>query len=227
MSKKTLDPVNMPFVSVLEQHGRVGLGLSANKQWFEDPKHLLFSFSRYKFVAKMLSGTARVLEIGCGDGFNARLVRQEVKELTAVDVDPLFIADAANHRSDEWPIEMFAHDILSGPVPGKFDAIYSLDVLEHISPDREQTFLANAMASLAPNGVMIIGMPSIESQVYTKPASETGHINCKTQGDLKLFLQQYFSNVFMFSMNDEVVHTGYSKMAHYILALCCAPKAKP
>jgi hypothetical protein len=25
----------------------------------------------------------------------------------------------------------------------------------------------------------------------------------------------------MFSMNDEVVHTGYHKMAHYLFALCC------
>jgi hypothetical protein len=25
----------------------------------------------------------------------------------------------------------------------------------------------------------------------------------------------------MFSMNDEVVHTGYHKMAHYLFAVCC------
>ncbi len=32
------------------------------------------------------------------------------------------------------------------------------------------------------------------------------------------------SYVFLFSMNDEVVHTGFSKMAHYLLALCVTPK---
>jgi hypothetical protein len=25
----------------------------------------------------------------------------------------------------------------------------------------------------------------------------------------------------MFSMNDEVVHTGFHPMAHYLFALCC------
>jgi len=25
-------------------------------------------------------------------------------------------------------------------------------------------------------------------------------------------------------MNDEVVHTGYHKMAHYLFALCCGKK---
>ncbi len=33
-------------------------------------------------------------------------------------------------------------------------------------------------------------------------------------------MEELFHAVFMFSMNDEVVHTGYYKMAHYILAVC-------
>ena len=33
-------------------------------------------------------------------------------------------------------------------------------------------------------------------------------------------LEKYFKNVFLFSMNDEVVHTGFSKMAHYLICLC-------
>ena len=35
---------------------------------------------------------------------------------------------------------------------------------------------------------------------------------------------KFFHTVFMFSMNDEVVHTGYHKMAHYILAVCSHPR---
>jgi len=35
-------------------------------------------------------------------------------------------------------------------------------------------------------------------------------------------LKNYFNNVFLFSMNDEVVHTGFNKMAHYLIAICCA-----
>jgi len=58
-------------------------------------------------------------------------------------------------------------------VPGKFDAIYTLDVLEHVTQDREGVFLANATATLAPGGVMIVGMPSIESQAYSKPITVT------------------------------------------------------
>src|SRR5262249_47894355 len=37
-------------------------------------------------------------------------------------------------------------------------------------------------------------------------------------------LEKYFAHVFIFSMNDEVVHTGFSPMAHYLFALCSVPK---
>jgi hypothetical protein len=34
----------------------------------------------------------------------------------------------------------------------------------------------------------------------------------------------YFRNVFLFGMNDEVLHTGYYDMCHYLWALCSSPK---
>jgi hypothetical protein len=37
-------------------------------------------------------------------------------------------------------------------------------------------------------------------------------------------LAQSFHNVFVFSMNDEVVHTGFHQMAHYVIGLGCGVK---
>jgi len=67
-------------------------------------------------------------------------------------------------------------------------------------------------------------MPSIESQKYASEASKLGHVNCMNGEDLRNTLSNYFENVFMFSMNDEVVHTGFSGMAHYLIALCTNPR---
>lgn len=118
-----------------------------------------------------------------------------------------------------WNFDVFVHDLLEGPVPGQFDAVYALDVLEHIEPMQEATFLTNSFCSLTEHGVAIIGMPSLESQQYASVQSKFGHVNCKSAADLKLLMETFFHNVFMFSMNDEVVHTGYHKMAHYLLTL--------
>ena len=51
-------------------------------------------------------------------------------------------------------------------------------------------------------------------------------MNCKTADQLKFSLLKHFENIFMFSMNDEVVHTGYKKMSNYFLAVCTNKKTK-
>ena len=218
---KTKDPVNQTLISLENEIGIEKIGLMNSAVWHGDPKRLVFTLSRYKFVAKMLSGKNSVAEIGCGDGFGARIVKQEVDRLTITDYDPYFIRKFKDIASEEWPISAVEHNILEGPLGQKFDAIYSLDVLEHIPINHEDVFVKNIINSLGSNGIVILGMPSIESQTYASPASKEGHINCKTGKDLKLFLEKYFHNVFLFSMNDEVVHTGFEKMAHYLLVTCC------
>lgn len=205
-------------------HGFERLGLVSNWAYLDDPKRLAFTFARYKFVGKMLQGCARVLEVGCGDAFFSRVVRQDVGHLTGIDFDPAFVADAQARHSDKWPIEVKMHDMLEKPVDGSFDGMYSLDVLEHIEAADERRFLSNMVASLEPHGTLIVGMPSLQSQTYASAHSKLGHVNCKDQRDLRRLMQDYFHNVYAFSMNDEVVHTGYHAMAHYNLVLCCSKR---
>ena len=212
------------ILEISKKYGIDKLGLMTNQAWNEDPKHLLFTLARYKFVAKMLSGNEEVLEIGCADAFGTRIVQQTVKNVTAVDFDPVFIEDIKSRSNPHWSLKCFVHDILDGPVPGKFDAIYCLDVLEHIKPKKEELFLANMTNSLKNNGIAIIGIPSVESQTYASPQSKAGHVNNKSGEDFKRLMTRHFYNVFVFSMNDEVVHTGFYPMAHYLMALCCGKK---
>jgi SAM-dependent methyltransferase len=222
MTRKPLtkEPQYQALLDHKGQKGSAVLGVMNNQVWHDDPRRLVFTLSRYKFVAKLLGGKKKVLEVGCGDAFASRIVQQEVGALTAIDFDPLFIEDIKSRADPDWPLDCAVHDMLAGPYPGKFDAIYSLDVLEHIEQDKEDLFLRNALTSLTSEGVAIIGMPSLESQSYASPQSREGHVNCKSGNDFKRLMQGYFHNVFMFSMNDEVVHTGYLPMAHYLLAVC-------
>jgi hypothetical protein len=70
---------------VKEKHGIARFGLMANESWKQDPKRTLFTLARYKFVARMLNGRKRVLEVGCADAFGTRIVQQAVGKVTAVD----------------------------------------------------------------------------------------------------------------------------------------------
>ena len=208
-------------LDLMKKKGLSQLGLMLNEVWDGDPKRLAFVLSRYKFVAKMLEGKKEVLEVGCGDAFASRIVKQTVKNLTVSDFDQVFIDDAKSRNDNDWPMTYLVHDMTEVPTGKKFDAIYSVDVFEHIDPKDEGKFLSNICKSLNPNGVVIIGTPSIESQAFASPESIEGHVNCKTGKAFKALMAKYFDHVFLFSMNDEVVHTGFSKMAHYLLTLCC------
>ncbi len=201
-------------------------GLMSGHTWYEDPKRLTFILARYKFISKMLAGSKRVLEIGCSDGFGARVVRREVGYLMASDFDSNFIKNAKKILDPNWTIDFKLHDMIKGSIHGKpFNAAYSCDVLEHIPKKFEDRFIKNICNSLLPEGVLIIGTPSLESQAYASSGSKLGHVNCKTEGDLRELMRRHFHNVFIFSMNDEIVHTGFHAMAHYRFALCCYKKS--
>ena len=149
--------------------------------------------------------------------------QQEVGAVTVLDFDPVFIADVESRMEKKWPMQTAVHDMLAGPYGESFGGAYSLDVLEHVRAEDERIFIGNAAKSLASDGVLIIGTPSLASQAHASPASKEGHINCKSADDLKALLKAFFANVFIFSMNDEVVHTGFYPLAHYYFALCCGP----
>lgn len=191
----------------------VHLGSMHAESWGRDSKHLGFVLRRYHFVARMLRGVGRVLEIGCGDTTGARLVKPHVGFLLGVD-------------RDEYPgdpsIPVKQHDILLGPVPGMYgewDAVYALDVMEHISPDQENLFLSNITTTLASHGCLIIGMPSKESQSYASELSRLHHVNCKTGPELYETMSRYFHAVFMFGINDYALHDGFDDMCHYRISI--------
>ncbi len=192
------------------------VGGMTSDYWSRDPKRLGFVLARYKFVARMVEGMERVLEVGCADGFGSRIVRQHVGALVAIDSEFESIREAMANQSSVWPIDYLCHELRDEPLPG-FDAVYALDVLEHIPSKDEDQFLRSMRGS---GSVAIIGMPSLESQGYASDLSRQGHVNCKRGPDLKEALKRHWKNVFLFGMNDETLHTGFAPMAHYRLALC-------
>jgi SAM-dependent methyltransferase len=215
------------MIDMMKEKGLAKMSLRASVMWRLDPKLMSFTLARHKFVSKMLKGYSRVLEVGCGDAYASRIIHPEIDHLYGIDFDPVFIEEAGKHIEVDWPVTLATHDILSGPyVNGDlFDAAFSLDVIEHIPQEKEDVYLSNISRSIKPGGVFICGAPSLESQEYASPPSREGHINCKTGEDLKKLLEKYFDHAFLFGMNDEVLHTGFSPMCHYLFVLAVGNKS--
>ena len=218
---ETKEAQNQSQVDDFRKLGPATMGPWTSHIWRHDPRHMSFLLARYKFVAKMLAGRESVMEVGCGDAVGTPIVLQTVKKVHGVDFEPLVLNDAIERYKREGVsnASFAVHDMLKQPVPGTFDAAFSLDVIEHIPFKDEATFIDNMVASLKPLGVLIVGTPNITANEYASEGSKAGHINLKSGKTLHDAVARRFHNVFSFSMNDEVVHTGYSPMAHYLIAM--------
>lgn len=200
----------------------VTLGPWTSESMMHDPKHLSFVLSRYKFVAKMLEGKKTVMEVGCGDAFGVPIVAQAVENLYAVDWEEKFIKDNAERLSFVKNVKFIKHDININPIPNiKVDAIYNIDFIEHLDPLKEDIVMSNMIASYEnkESAVMVIGTPNLSASKYASSESAALHINLKSHETLKELLGKFFNNIFMFGMNDEVLHTGYAPMSHYLWAI--------
>ena len=177
---------------------KVILGSYSSYEWNNDPKHLVFSLARYKFVSKILNGKNNVLEIGAGDGFKSKIVNDTVKKLDLCDVTKSSKLEYENYNLNKN--KYFIHDFITKPTKNKYDAIYSLDVIEHIDKKKCNSFIRNIKNSLKPRGVLILGTPSLSSQKYASKYSKKFHVNCFDKKELHEYLDKYFVNVFSFEL---------------------------
>ena len=87
------------------------------------------------------------------------------------------------------------------------------------------TILADCR-NLKDDGFAVIGTPNLTMVPYSSPWNKIAHINNYDQKRLYEAMSRYFENVFIFGMNDEVLHTGMYPMACYIMALGCGKKRR-
>ncbi|MBN1788062.1 MAG: class I SAM-dependent methyltransferase [Sedimentisphaerales bacterium] len=197
----------------------IQLGPWTSYSLLNDPKHMCFVLARYKFCAKMLQGKKNILEIGCGDGFGIPIIAQDAEYVLGIDVDDRLIDGNSGRLEKIKNIEFKKIDICQAVPERKFDAVFSIDVIEHLDAPLEKPFMDNTCQCLKDDGICIIGSPNKTSEKYATERSRIQHINLKTAETLRELLNKYFVNSFIFSMNDEVIHTGYYPMAHYLFGI--------
>lgn len=202
----------------------VTLGRYTSQAYIQDPLRMSFITARYKFCARLLKGYVNVIEIGCGDGFGSGMVAATVGQLVATDINDEMLRQNQARPGFGKNLCFAYHDFRSAPYPDKADAIYLIDTLEHIYPDEESLFLTNLSLSLQTHGVCLMGTPNKHADTYANNWSRAGHVNLKSAEELVALGKSRFHNVFFFGMNDEVVHTGFPDMAHFMWILCVGPR---
>lgn len=217
-----------------QKEGNVTLGPHSSFQWNNSRRHLLFTAARYKFAMKMIGNLYEpnektILDLGCSDGFGTYYVAEFAKSVLGVDFDKEAIeyAKSINDSDNEgegkicYRLENFLNKKY-----GEFDGVVSFDVLEHIYPEHEDDYMKTVLMNLKDTGTFVVGSPSIETQQYSKENITGAHVNVYKGEDLYKMLKNYFYNIYLFTQNDEIIHTGHLRMANYLIAVCSHKKEK-
>lgn len=196
---------------------RVTLGPYFSFQLKHSPRRIPFILSRYKFAAKMIGEGKKVMEVGCSEGLGTPILSEFSNRYVGLDIDEEAVKDANDNFKTE-KAEFICQDFLKAKVD-TFDAVVSFDVIEHIYPEHEKDFFDAVCENLQDYGLCIIGTPNITANQYASAHSMEGHVNMYDWKRLKASMEEYFHQVFIFSSNDEMVHTGFYPMAHYLIAM--------
>ena len=192
----------------------------------KDMMTLLIRLARYKFVARHLKADDRVLEVGCGSGLGSIFLAQHCAQVTGLEVTGYEIEDALRHnRRDN--VTFLQQDFFDYAEDEKVDAVILLDVIEHLEEPDGRRMIEKTARHLKPEGMLVVGTPSLYSYDYQSPASRAGHVKCYDQRELTDMIEATYGRAVAFSMNDEMVHTGYPKLAWYYFVLAFLPGGAP
>ncbi len=200
---------------------------SLERDFISNPLMSAIKLARYKFVAKMLSLNDVVLDLGCGNGYSSYFFSKYCREVTGVD-----LYASISEVSNKFPADNLSFiqaDILAPPTEvlnKKVSAVTSIDVIEHFYRDDGEKIIRTYTDIIEDNGMMIIGTPNKFSEMYRSKQSKDIHFHEYEPDELKELCDKYFSRTILFSMNDELVHTGFNKLAWFIYAVCFYPRKR-
>ncbi len=140
-------------------------------------------------------GFARALEVGCGRGAGARLIKRRFKpaELHATDLDVEMVLKAVRYLSsgERETIHLCAADLLALPYPtGSMDAVFGFGVLHHI-PDWRGG-LKEVTRVLGPGGFYFLEeiYPTLYQNFLTRHILVHPHRDRFDGNDLRLALER-------------------------------------
>ncbi|WP_192796896.1 class I SAM-dependent methyltransferase [Qipengyuania flava] len=185
--KAQADEYAFPYHYLPVAFGRLWL----SKHWSFAPSYiaaLKLVLERIEIVSKVSEVDFNHIDIGCGDGALLHYLSQSGKicpeRLFGLDADEnaIFWAKAFNPH-----IKFVAGDLSA--LDETFQSASLIEVIEHIPPRSLPDFLSKVRQRLAPDGLLIATVPSVEKRVYDK------HFQHFTFESLRSILQADFCDI--------------------------------
>jgi len=147
----------------------------------EPEKYFTYQFGDkiVKGLAKHVSPNGQVLDYGCGTGFLLHHLANEGFRVFGTDASPKSV-EFVNHKFAAIPrfggAKLLEEQLVSGE---RFDAVFIVEVIEHLDDNNLSKLLRNVRSLLNPHGVAIFTTPNQEkladAEVYCPCCDHTFH----------------------------------------------------
>lgn len=189
--------------------------LKPNPEWFDHNLDLFYQWKQSSnplcwergiFNLFVMKPGARVLDICCGDGFNAHhFYRIRAKSVLGIDFDPKAIEHAnKNFRSDNVSFDVV--DIRHQFPQQKFEQVIWDGAIEHFTQDEMQNIIGNIKAALTKGGILS-GYTIVHDE--HGPSHDDHEYEFVSVEDLQQFLQPFFKYVTVFDTKYPDRHNLY------------------
>ncbi len=121
----------------------------------------------------------RGMEIGCGSGVARRMLEKDL----GIPVDGCDLSRAGLEMAEPGRGRLLFYNILDlePSLLSHYDALFLLDVVEHIPDD--EAFLAAALQHLRPGGIVVVNVPA-SMMLFSQYDRVTGHVRRYTRSSL-------------------------------------------
>ena len=96
---------------------------------------------RYTNIMRLVNHNGRILDLGCADGFYSRAIAHKENQVFGVDTNPSYLHNSSPNNN---PLFLQASGENLPFKNGYFDTVLCVDVIEHIDPAKEESFLKNS-----------------------------------------------------------------------------------
>jgi 2-polyprenyl-3-methyl-5-hydroxy-6-metoxy-1,4-benzoquinol methylase len=153
---------------------------TADHFWMQWRHHVLL-----RAVKRAGGPLRRALEVGCGHGVARDMLERDL----GIAVDGCDLNRTALEMAKPGKGKLFVYNLMDQEpsLLGRYDAVFLLDVIEHINDDA--SFLTAALRHLRPGGLVVINVPA-GMLFYSDFDKAVGHVRRYTQRSLAKLLDR-------------------------------------
>ncbi len=154
--------------------------------------YFLEHLARYAFIRDRIQGSSRVLDVGCGIGYGTHFICQETFGLIGIDIS----LDAIRQAQHGYSHPLISFLVAQGealPFRGQtFDTVISFEVIEHLSPENQASYLYEISRVLKVHGQCFLSTPN---RKFTAGRANPYHLREFYSDELHELLSCYFPRV--------------------------------